>query len=62
MQLTDDDIREFQMIWSKEVKEELSLEEARSRANEIIEFYMIMAQYAERQNVQSKSRDTDTPP
>lgn len=42
MQLTDDDIREFQEIWKKEFKEEISFEQARREAALVLELYSIL--------------------
>ncbi|MEK7630489.1 MAG: hypothetical protein AAB417_00445 [Patescibacteria group bacterium] len=39
MELTEDDIREYQAIWKKEFGEEISVEEARRSASQLLELY-----------------------
>lgn len=42
MELTDDDIREYQEIWKKEFGEEISAEEARLSASQVIELFRLL--------------------
>lgn len=48
MDLTDDDIREFQTIWLHEFNEHISADNARRRAQELIELYSLFADTAQR--------------
>lgn len=47
MQLTEEDIREFQVIWRKEFKEEISFERARREASLVLELYSILLEPAD---------------
>jgi len=42
MQLTEDDLREFLEIWSEEFKEALTTADARQRAAELLELYLLL--------------------
>lgn len=42
MELTDDDIREYQAIWKEEFGEEISAEDARRSASELLELYRML--------------------
>ncbi len=42
MQLTDDDIQEFTALWKKEFGEEISEEEARHQASQLIQLYSLL--------------------
>lgn len=46
MELTDDDILEFQEIWRNEFKETISADDARQRFHELIELYAFFARAA----------------
>ena len=41
--LTDKDIEEFRELWKKEFKEELTMDQARSEARRLMEFYLLLA-------------------
>jgi len=41
--LTSEDLREFQEIWRRAFKEELTLGQARSHASKLIELYAMLA-------------------
>ena len=41
MQLSDQDIREFQEIWRAEVGESISADYARARASDLMELFLI---------------------
>jgi hypothetical protein len=43
MQLTDEDIREFQELWQKEFQESLADDEARNHASQLLELYALLA-------------------
>jgi hypothetical protein len=42
MELTDDDIREYQEIWKREFGEEISTEEARRSASQVLELFRLL--------------------
>lgn len=42
MELTDDDIREYQAIWKKEFGEEISADDARRSASQLLELYRVL--------------------
>ncbi len=42
MELTDDDIREYQEIWKKEFGEEISADDARRSASQVIELFRLL--------------------
>ena len=44
MQLSKESLAEFVRIWKDEFGEELSLDEARIRAERLLEFYLLLAQ------------------
>ncbi len=39
MELTDDEIKEFQQIWKQEFKEDIDFTEASEKATYVLEFY-----------------------
>ena len=43
MQLDDQDIREFIVLWKKEFDEDLSFDEARYHASQLLELYALLA-------------------
>jgi predicted transcriptional regulator YdeE len=43
MTLSNKDIEEFQKLWREEFKEEISADDARQRAHELLEFYAVLA-------------------
>ena len=43
MQLTDEDIREFAALWKEEFAEEISQQEARRYASQLLELYQLLA-------------------
>jgi len=44
MQLTDEDVREFAMIWKEEFSEEISEAEARRHASQLIQLYALLVE------------------
>ena len=51
MDLTSEDIREFQDIWLEEFKESLSVADARQRFHELIELYALLARAERRPRI-----------
>jgi hypothetical protein len=49
MELTEDDIREFQEVWLDEFKEPISPDDARQRFDELLELYAICARVKRKQ-------------
>ncbi len=45
MQLTPDDIKEFQDVWKEVFKETISEAEARDCGNRLVEFFLILAEH-----------------
>ena len=43
MQLADEDIGEFTVLWKKEFKEALSPDEARHHASQLLELYALLS-------------------
>ncbi len=43
MQLKEADIQEFIQLWREELREELTLNEARHRAAQLLELYLLLA-------------------
>jgi len=57
MQFDDKEIREFAEIWRDEFSEQLTLEEARSKASRLVEFFATLRR-AERQDEEPASLET----
>ena len=57
MQLTDDDIREFQKIWKEEFGEEIDVGYARSRASTFLGLLVLLLKHQAKQSSPS-SRST----
>lgn len=59
MQLTDDDIREFQEIWKAEFNEEITADRARTEGTLLLELFVLLAKHA---RARRKRSDQLSPP